>query len=51
MKTENKHKTYKKPAIRLYAIRPSCLLAGSKVTMRGDAFRGVEQSTDDDEGR
>ncbi len=51
MKTENKHKTYKKPAIRLYAIRPNCLLAGSKVTMRGDAFRGVEQGTDDDEGR
>ena len=51
MKTENKHKTYKKPAIQLYVIRPNCILTGSKMTMHGNAFKGVEQSTDDDEGR
>lgn len=51
MKTENKHKTYKKPAIQLYVIRPNCILTGSKVTMRGNAFNGVKQGTYDDEGR
>ena len=51
MKTENKHKTYKKPAIQLYVIRPNCILTGSKVTMRGNAFNSVEQGTYDDEGR
>ena len=53
MNTENKHKTYKKPTIQLYAIRPNCLLADSTVTTYSNAFGGVKQATDinEEEGR
>ena len=48
---QNKHKAYKKPAIQLYAISPSCFLADSNINVRSNAFDGVGQGGNDDEGR
>lgn len=51
MNKKNKQKTYKKPAIRIYAIVPNRFLANSDVSMHSNAFDNVKQGTEYDEGR
>lgn len=51
MKTENKHKTYEKPAIHVLPMAPTMFLAGSDVEMSSNAFKGMVQGVEEDEGR
>ena len=53
MKTENKHKTYEKPAIQVRPMAPIRFLAGSDTPpqVHSNAFEGMAQGTEYDEGR
>lgn len=49
--TGNKQEGDVKPTIQLYAIAPSCFLANSLVGTQSNAFGGVEEAEENDEGR
>lgn len=50
-RSEHQHKPYQQPTIQLYAIAPSCFLANSLVGTQSNAFGGVEEAEENDEGR